>query len=107
MPLISYLSICEYGFTMFCIVFHVRNVTFVCVSLKIFALFFVFLPLCVKVAHLVFRCYGSVFMICSCWLGVSYLGLYYIYCCVACFMMFSFFCFASFVIRYVCNVFTR
>jgi hypothetical protein len=35
---------------MFCIVFHVRNATFICVSLKSFAIVFVSLPPYVKVA---------------------------------------------------------
>jgi hypothetical protein len=34
MTLFSYLSICEWGSTMFCIVFLIRNATFICDSLK-------------------------------------------------------------------------
>jgi hypothetical protein len=34
MPVFSYLSICEWGFTVFCIVFCVQNTIFICVSLK-------------------------------------------------------------------------
>jgi hypothetical protein len=39
---------------MFCIAFHVRNATFIYVSLKSFVVFFVPLLQYVKVAHLIF-----------------------------------------------------
>jgi hypothetical protein len=44
---------------MFCIVFRVRTAAFICVSVKSFVIFPVSLPLYVKVAHSVFRCCGS------------------------------------------------
>jgi hypothetical protein len=89
-------------------VFSVRNVTFICVSLKSFVIFLVSLPLYVKVAHLVFWYCGSGFMLFSCWLGcfVSRFILYLLLCNMS-FMMFNSFFFASFVIGYVCNLFPR
>jgi hypothetical protein len=93
---------------MFCFVFRVRNVTFIYVPLKSFIIFLVSLPLYVKVAHLIFWCCGSVFMLCSCRLGcfVSRFILYLLLCSVS-FMMFNSLFFASLVIGYVCNLFTR
>jgi hypothetical protein len=60
----SYLSVCEYGFVMFCIVFHVLNVI-IGISLKNFVNFYVSFPVYVKVAHFVFWCCGLVFSFCS------------------------------------------
>jgi hypothetical protein len=48
-----FICICEWGFTMFCSVFHVQNVIFICVSLMSFVIFLFSLPLYVKVAHFV------------------------------------------------------
>jgi hypothetical protein len=61
MLLFSYHSISVWGFIMFCIVLRVLNDTFICVSLKSFVIFFVSLPMYMKVVHLVFWCCGSVF----------------------------------------------
>jgi hypothetical protein len=53
------------GLLLFCIVYRVRNLTFICVSLKSFVILFVTLRLNVKALHLVF----SMFSFCFCWLG--------------------------------------
>jgi hypothetical protein len=50
-PLVSYLSICGCGFTMFCIVSFVRNAIFICASLKSLVSFFVSFPLYGKIVH--------------------------------------------------------
>jgi hypothetical protein len=47
--LFSYVSLCEWDFTVFCIVFLVRNAGFLRVSLKCFVFFLVSLPLYGKV----------------------------------------------------------
>jgi hypothetical protein len=43
-PFLSYLSLCVYGFNMFCMVFFVLNAIFICVSLKSFVSFLVCFP---------------------------------------------------------------
>jgi hypothetical protein len=81
---------------------------FICVSLKCFVVFLVSFPLYVKVAHVVFRCYESVFIFCSCWLRCFVTrSILYLLLCSVLFMMFSSFSFASILIEYVCNLFTR
>jgi hypothetical protein len=93
---------------MFCIVFHVQNATFIGVSLKGFVIFFVSLLLYVKVAHLIFWCCRSVFMLCLCQLGrlVPRITLYLLLCSVS-FMKVSSSSFASFIIGYLCTPFIR
>jgi hypothetical protein len=48
MPLLLYLSICGCGLNIFCIVFRVRNATFIFISRKRFATFLTSLPLYVN-----------------------------------------------------------
>jgi hypothetical protein len=89
----------------------VFEMPFLCVSLKIFVIFLVSLPLNIKVVPLPFfwRC-GPVFtsMLRSCWLGcfVSRFILYLLLCNVS-FMVFNSLFFVYFVIGYVRNLFTR
>jgi hypothetical protein len=64
MPLSSYLSVCDWGSARFCIVFHVPNATYVCVSSKSFIIFIVALSLYMKMADFVFWCCGLVFLLC-------------------------------------------
>jgi hypothetical protein len=66
MPLFSYLSICGWWFTVFCIVILVRNATFICASLRRFAIYFVSFPLCVKIFHFIFWFCRLVFLLCLC-----------------------------------------
>jgi hypothetical protein len=106
MQYLSYLSIGGWGFTVFCIVFHVWNATLICVSLKSFVALFVSLPLYVKVVHLFHWCCGSVFYVYVDW-SVSCLGLCYVHYYVVRLMEFSSLSFASFVIEYVCLLFIR
>jgi hypothetical protein len=98
MPLFSYLSVCEWGFMLFCIVFCVRNAIFICFSLKSFVILLVSLPVYVKVVQFVFRCCESVFSCCSCGIGcfVAWFILYLL-CSVLC-MTFNSFSFASFLL---------
>jgi hypothetical protein len=65
---------------------------YLCFFKEFFNFPFFFSP-CVKVAHLVFRCYGSVFMLCSCWLGyfLSRFILYSLLCSVSVMMFNSLF----------------
>jgi hypothetical protein len=65
----SYLSRCEYGCIMFCIVLRVLNVIFIAVSSKSFVIIFVSFPIYVKAARFVFWCCGSVSSCCSCEAG--------------------------------------
>jgi hypothetical protein len=60
-----YLSRCEYGFIMFCIVFRVLNAIFIDISSKSFVILYVSFPEYVKTARFVFRCCGLVFSFCS------------------------------------------
>jgi hypothetical protein len=69
---------------MFCIVFRVLNAIFISVSLKSFVIFLISFPLYVKMAHFVFWCCGSLFIILLCFCVVLHLGLCYI-CCAVCF----------------------
>jgi hypothetical protein len=63
-PLFSYSSLCEWGFTMFCIVFLVWNATFNCASLKCLAIFFVTFTLYVKISNFMSSCCVHVFLLC-------------------------------------------
>jgi hypothetical protein len=79
---------------MFRIVFRFRNATCMFVSLKSFVILFVALPLYVKMAHLVFSCWESVFFLCLYWFRclVHKFVLYLLLCSVS-FMTFSSFLF--------------
>lgn len=68
---------------MFCIIFCVQNATFIYVSLKSFVIFLVSLLLYVKVAHLVFWCCGSAYLLCFHCLGCPMPKFTLIHCCVA------------------------
>jgi hypothetical protein len=80
MPLFPYLFVCVGSFTMFCIVFRVLNAIFIPVSLKSFVTFLVSFPLYVQVAHFVFWCCGSLFLILCFLCFVSRFMLYLLLC---------------------------
>jgi hypothetical protein len=54
MPLLPYLSVWDWGFILFCIVFRVQNAIFTCVSLRSFVSFLVSSPLYVKADNLLY-----------------------------------------------------
>jgi hypothetical protein len=99
-PFFPYLSVCVYGFNMFCMVFFVLNAIFICVSLNSCVSFLVCFPWYVKVAHFSFNCCISVFSFCFCgvWRALfSVLLSYLLFLNMLCVMDISFF-FACFVI---------
>jgi hypothetical protein len=49
-----FVCILGWSVTMFCIVFHVRKATVICVSLKSSVIIFICLPISVNVAHVMF-----------------------------------------------------
>jgi hypothetical protein len=63
---------------MFCNVFRILNTVLTCESLNSFVIFLVSFPLYVKVAHFVFRCFGSMSVFCFCGAGCFFYFLYII-----------------------------
>jgi hypothetical protein len=90
MPLFSHLSICEWGFTLFCIVFRVRNATFIRVSLKNLCNFLCFFTAVYESGPFDFLVFWVSVLLCLCWLGclMPRFIIYSLLCNVS-FMMFS------------------
>jgi hypothetical protein len=105
----SYLSICNCGFTKFCIVLRVRNSTFISSSLKSFVIFFVSLLLYVKEAHLVLWCCGLVFLSCLCSFRclVARFILYLLLCSVGLWCLVPFLLLLLLLGTYVCTLIIR
>lgn len=70
MQRLLYLSVYEWNFNMFCIVFYVRNTIFICVSRKSFVVFLTSFPLHIYVAHFGVCCCQSMCACCFCGQGV-------------------------------------
>jgi hypothetical protein len=64
MPLLLYLSICVWGFSIFYIVFYVRRAVLIRVSCKSLVILLTSLLLYVKVTHFGFWCWGSLYVFC-------------------------------------------
>jgi hypothetical protein len=73
------------------VLYCVLNAIFICVSLNNFVISLVSFPLYVQVTHFVFWCCGSVSVFRFHGAGCFMSCLYYIYCYVVFFIMFSFF----------------
>jgi hypothetical protein len=58
---VLYLSLCNFGFNICCILFFVLNAIFTVVFRKIFVIFLVSFPIYVKVAHFVFPSFSWFF----------------------------------------------
>jgi hypothetical protein len=66
MPLLLYLSVCAWGFNIFCIVFCVRKAIFIRVSWKSLVILLTSLPLYVKVTHFIFWWWEPVICVLFC-----------------------------------------
>jgi hypothetical protein len=69
MPLVLHFSFRGCCLIVFCVVFRVLNAIFIYVFLNTFVIFLVSFPPYFKVAHFVFRCYGSMSVFCFCEAG--------------------------------------
>jgi hypothetical protein len=105
MPLLLCLSICERGLNISCIVFRVRNVTFIFVSRKRVVTFLTSLPLSVNVSHFVLLFCESTSVFCFSGGGGNLLITFMSYSLFLNMFLIVFISvsFASFVIGYVCN----
>jgi hypothetical protein len=101
-PLLLYLSVCVLCFNMLLIVFFVRNATLICVFLKSLVICLTSFPHYVKVAHFVFRWFGSscIFCFCGCDSDMSSRFVLYSVFCIMFFIVSFPVCFDFFVIGY-------